>query len=103
MKLRLSAHRTPDEQRSGAARDLHGERRRYRRRRDRAQTRAGRLERELAGDAARHEQGEAFEGATVEERGADHFVHRVMAANVFGVVKELLTVGERGGMDAPSV
>src|SRR5919109_2888305 len=103
MELRLSAHRASNEQGARAARDLDSKRRRYRRRRDGAEPRARRLERELAGDATGHEQNETVERASVEDGRPDHLVDCVMAPDVFRVMKKPLAVGERRGVDAARV
>src|SRR5688572_6631540 len=100
MELRLSAHRAPDEDRSGAPRDLDREGRWHRWGRNGAQAGACRLERKLTRDATRHEQREPLQRSAVEDRRADHLVDRVMPADVFRVVEELLAVGEGRGMDA---
>ena len=103
MELRLSAHRSADEKRAGDARDLDGERRRHRRRGDRAQSRAGCLERKLTRDAPGDEEREPLEHVPVEERRPDHFVDGVVPTNVFGMVQKALTIGEGRGVNPTSV
>jgi hypothetical protein len=54
--------------------------------------RACRLERELAGDAARYEQHEILGRAIVQHCRAKYLVYGVVATDVLGVIEERLAV-----------
>ena len=99
MPLRRSAYRASDQQHARGTRDVHGDRRWYRRRCHDGDLRACRLVGELSGNASGDEKDEPIRVRPGLNGRAEHLVDRVVPADVLCVEEQGSSVSESGGVD----